>query len=80
MNQTIETMLSHRSVRRFEDKSLTKEQIELIVSSAQSASTSSYIQAYSIIGITDPVKKKNWLKLLGIKVMLRKWPFFHLLC
>ena len=35
MNQTIETLLSHRSVRHFEDKPLTNEQIEMIVMSAQ---------------------------------------------
>ena len=57
MNQIIETLLAHRSVRHFEDKPLSKEQIEKIVLSAQAASTSSYIQAYSIIGVTDREKK-----------------------
>lgn len=28
MNQTIETILNHRSVRDFEDKALTKEQLQ----------------------------------------------------
>ena len=46
MNQIIETLLAHRSVRHFEDKPLSKEQIEKIVLSAQAASTSSFIQAY----------------------------------
>lgn len=80
MNQTIETMLSHRSVRRFEDKSLTKEQIELIVSSAQSASTSSYIQAYSIIGITDPVKKKKLAEIAGNQNYVEKNGHFFIFC
>ena len=31
MNQTIETILNHRSVRDFEDKALTKEQIATLV-------------------------------------------------
>ena len=72
MNQTIETLLSHRSIRHFEEKPLSKEQIETIVSSAQAASTSSNIQAYSIIGITDPDKKRKLAELQGIKVMLRE--------
>ena len=38
---------------------LSKEQIEAIVASAQAASTSSFIQAYSIIGVTDKEKKKK---------------------
>jgi FMN reductase (NADPH) len=80
MNQTIETILSHRSIRHFEDKSLTKEQIELIVSSAQSASTSSYIQAYSIIGITDPVKKKKLAELAGNQSYVEKNGHFFIFC
>lgn len=63
MNQVIETILSHRSVRHFEDRKLTKEQIETIVKSAQAASTSSYIQAYSIIGVTDQEKKEQLAEL-----------------
>lgn len=80
MNQTIETMLSHRSVRHFEDRPLTKEQIELIVSSAQSASTSSYIQAYSIIGITDPMKKKKLAELAGNQSYVEKNGHFFIFC
>ncbi len=45
----------------FKDQSLTQEQIQLIVKSAQVASSSSYIQAYSIIGVTDLVKKEQQL-------------------
>lgn len=59
MNTVIDTILAHRSVRHFEEKALSKEQIETIVKSAQAASTSSYIQAYSIIGVTDQKKKEQ---------------------
>ena len=72
MNQTIETLLSHRSVRHFEDKPLSNEQIEMIVMSAQGASTSSNIQAYSIIGITDPEKKKKLAELAGNQSYVKK--------
>lgn len=65
MNEVIKTILSHRSVRHFEDKKLTEEQIETIVSCAQRASTSSYIQAYSIIGVTDEKKKAKLAELSG---------------
>ena len=59
MNAVIETILSHRSVREFTDQKLTEEQIQTIVSCAQRASTSSYIQAYSIIGVTDEERKRK---------------------
>jgi FMN reductase (NADPH) len=45
MNQVIETILQHRSIRKFEDRPLSDEQIRTIVECAQAASTSSFIQA-----------------------------------
>lgn len=65
MNEVIETILNHRSVREFQDKKLTEEQIETIVRCAQAASTSNYVQAYSIIGVTDLEKKKQLAELAG---------------
>jgi len=59
MNTVIDTILAHRSVRKFEDRTLSQEQIETIVRSAQAASTSSFVQAYSIIGVTDQKKKEQ---------------------
>lgn len=65
MNTTIETILAHRSVRKFKKQPLTTEQIETIVRCAQSASTSSFIQAYTIIGVTDTEKKQKLAELSG---------------
>lgn len=65
MNDVISTILNHRSIRHFEDKLLTDEQIKTIVACAQAASTSSFIQAYSIIGIKDREKKKKLAELVG---------------
>src|SRR5690625_1896772 len=53
MNQTIETILNHRSIRKLSDEKLTPEQIERILESALQASTSSHVMAYTIIGVTD---------------------------
>lgn len=65
MNEAITTILNHRSIRHFKDEPLTDEQIKLIVSCAQAASTSSFIQAYSIIGIKDKEKKRKLAQLAG---------------
>ncbi|WEZ06790.1 oxygen-insensitive NADPH nitroreductase [Priestia flexa] len=65
MNEVIETILSHRSVRKYRDKPLTNEQIHKIVESAQAASTSSYIQAYSIIGVKNQQTKNRLAELAG---------------
>jgi FMN reductase (NADPH) len=65
MNQVIETILNHRSIRKFEDRALSQEQIETIIQCAQAASTSSLIQAYSIIGIKNPDKKRRLAEIAG---------------
>ncbi|MDQ1004292.1 FMN reductase (NADPH) [Neobacillus niacini] len=65
MNETITTILNHRSIRDFKDKPLSDEQIRTIVASAQAASTSSFIQAYSIIGIKDMDKKRKLAEIAG---------------
>lgn len=54
MNQTINTLLSHSSVRSYSDKLISEEQIETLIKCAQAASSSHFIQAYSIIQIKDP--------------------------
>ncbi|GAB3055254.1 oxygen-insensitive NADPH nitroreductase [Virgibacillus ainsalahensis] len=59
MNNTIETILNHRSIRKFKPEKLTTEQIHTIVKSAQQASTSSHVMAYTIIGITDEKLKAD---------------------
>lgn len=65
MNEVIKTILNHRSVRKFTSEKLTKKQVETIVTSAQAASTSSYIQAYSIIGVTDEKIKEQLVDVTG---------------
>jgi len=80
MNQIIETLLSHRSIRHFEDRPLTKEHIEIIVASAQAASTSSYVQAYSIIGVTDHGKKKKLAELSGNQKYVENNGHFFVFC
>ncbi|WP_407268188.1 oxygen-insensitive NADPH nitroreductase [Radiobacillus sp. PE A8.2] len=59
MNATLETILNHRSIRKFKKEQLTYDQITNIVEAACRASTSSYMMAYCIIGVTDEVKKQK---------------------
>lgn len=80
MNETIQTILNHRSIRSFEDKPLSEEQIRLIVQSAQSASTSSFVQAYTIIGIKDPKKKAKLAALSGNQAYVEHNGHFLVFC
>ncbi|MGE6630456.1 oxygen-insensitive NADPH nitroreductase [Bacillus sp. NPDC077027] len=80
MNQTIETLLNHRSIRSFTDERLTKEEIHTLVKSAQAASTSSYVQAYSIIGVTDQKKKAKLAELAGNQPYVEKNGHLFVFC
>lgn len=57
MNPTIQNQLNHRSIRKFKDIPLTSDQINLLVDVARHTSTSSFMQSYSILSVTDPEKK-----------------------
>lgn len=53
MNPTIQLLKKHVSVRNFKPQKLSKKEVETLVEAAQSASTASFLQAYSIISIDD---------------------------
>lgn len=65
LNDVIELMTSHRSIRSYRPDPLPDGALEVIVTAAQSASTSSNLQMYSIIAVQDPEKKRllaEWSK------------------
>nr|WP_309101042.1 oxygen-insensitive NADPH nitroreductase [Fredinandcohnia onubensis] len=80
MNTVIETIMNHRSIRKFEEKLLSDEQIRTIVESAQAASTSSFIQAYSIIGVKDSEKKKKLAEIVGNQAYVAENGHFFVFC
>lgn len=80
MNETVAILQNHRSIRKFTDKPVTKEQLNAILLSAQAASSSSNMQAYSIIGVTDPELKKQLATLAGNQVYVSECPLFLVWC
>jgi FMN reductase (NADPH) len=80
MNSTIQTILNHRSIRKFTDEPISKEQIQLIVASAQAASTSSFVQAYTIIGVKDKEKKKKLAEIAGHQSYVEHNGHFFVFC
>lgn len=53
MNQTIETLLQHRSIRKFTEQPIDKEQLDTILKCACNGSTMGNMQLFSIIVTTD---------------------------
>ena len=62
-NTTLEAILTHRSVRRYGARALPDGLIELLVAAAQSAPSSSNLQAFSIVAIQDKLRKARLAKL-----------------
>lgn len=55
----IELMKSHASVRDYKDKQLSREELSELIEAAQHAATSHFVQAYSIVWVTDWDKRKK---------------------
>ena len=49
--------LNHRSVRKYSDRTIPREMVQYLVAAAQSASTSSNLQTWSVVTVTDEAKK-----------------------
>jgi len=62
-NPVLETLLTHRSIRRYSKQKLPDGLVELLVAAAQSAPTSSNLQAFSIVAVEDPERKARLAKL-----------------
>ncbi|MFB4169523.1 oxygen-insensitive NADPH nitroreductase [Virgibacillus sp. JSM 102003] len=76
MNDTIKVISNHRSIRKFKKEPLTTDQIHTIIGAAQQASTSSYVMAYTVIGITDETVKAKLKEVSGQEYVEENGHFF----
>ena len=65
MNSIIDLLQSHRSIRRFKDQPLAEGVLDKLIQAGQSASTSSYIQATTVVRITDKSVRQKFVELTG---------------
>ena len=61
-NNALDTIMTHRSVRTYRDEPLPPGYLELIIAAAQSAATTSNLQAWSVIAVEDPARKARLAK------------------
>lgn len=61
----LETIHNHRSVRNYLPDDVSDATIRLLVSAAQSAATSSNLQAWSVIAVRDPQRRARLATLAG---------------
>lgn len=76
VNDIITHLLSHRSVRAFLPRRLPEATLEMLVAAAQSASTSSNLQAWSVLAVEEPAHKSRLAELAGQQDFIRQAPLF----
>ncbi len=79
-NTTVELLKSHRTVRRYTDKPLPDGLLEELIACGQQASTSSNVQAYSIIHIADSDRKDQMVELCAGQVQIAQSAAFLAIC
>ena len=76
MNNTIDTIKNHRSIRQYLDKDVPTELIDEIVKSAQAMPNSINGQQTSVIVVRDKKKKEKLAELVGNQEYVAKAPVF----
>lgn len=69
-------VLNHRSVRRFSEQPISDDVIRGLVGAAQSASTSSNLQLWSVVSVQDPERRNAITQLCGDQKQVRDAPWF----
>ena len=80
MNATMETMLKHRSVRAFTEQELPVGLLDELIACGQQASTSSNLQAYTIIQVADPERKEALANLCADQTQIHQSAVFLAFC
>ncbi|PZW50840.1 nitroreductase [Humitalea rosea] len=75
-NEHIALLLSHRSIRGYRPDALPPGTVETLVAAAQSAATSSNLQSWSVIAVTDPAVKAVMAKVAANQKHIEQCPVF----
>ncbi len=73
-NAILATMLAHRSVRAFTNQPLPQGTVETLVAAAQSAATSSNMQTWSVVAVTDAATRAKFAEWTGNQRQVNEAP------
>ncbi|GAA1783729.1 NADPH-dependent oxidoreductase [Luedemannella flava] len=76
VNDVLRLQLAHRSVRRFTDRDVTDAELTALIAAAQSASTSSNLQPWSVVAVRDPQRKARLSALAANQAFIAQAPLF----
>ncbi len=77
---TIEQIYQHGSVRRYTTDPVPAEMVEAIVAAAQRSATSSNLQMYSVVAVTDAQRRARLAELCGNQAHIAEAPIFLAWC
>ncbi len=77
-NPVIDQILAHRSVRGYRPDPLPEGALATIIAAAQSAATSSNLQTWSVVAVTDPAIKAQCAVMSGGQAHIEQCPVFLL--
>lgn len=76
----LETILSHRSIRKFTEQTIDPDIISNLIDAARMASTSNHLQAVSIIRVTDPALRQPLMEYCSNQPYVQSAPEFWIFC
>ncbi|HHU18061.1 MAG TPA: NADPH-dependent oxidoreductase [Clostridiales bacterium] len=80
MNETVKMLLNHTSIRKYKDKPIDRDTVDMIIKCAQMAPTSSHFQAYTIIEVRDRKKIDTLYEVSGGQRWVKEAPLVLLFC
>ena len=80
MNETVKSLLNHRSIRKYSSKELKEEELSYILEVAQWAPSSIHGQGVSIIVVKDKENKDKLAHLVGDQGYVAEAPVFLIYC
>lgn len=75
-NEVVSGLLSHRSVRKYDSKPLDAGTLGTLVAAAQSAATSSNLQCWSVISVSDANIRAELMEIAGDQKHVAQCPLF----
>jgi FMN reductase (NADPH) len=79
-NPTLDLIHKHASVRRYRPDPLPASVIETVAAAGQRAASSSNVQAYSVVAVTDAAKRQRLAELCGNQKHVAEAPVFLAWC
>tara|TARA_R110000772_G_scaffold38354_8_gene90528 strand:- start:626 stop:1363 length:738 start_codon:yes stop_codon:yes gene_type:complete len=80
MNEVMQLMQEHSSVRSYTGKKISENLLAELIACGQSAASSSFIQAYSVVRVIDPAKRQIIAEAAGGQSWIIEAAEFMVLC